>query len=232
MSEAEVEREWSTRGKRLADAIFIGLPALLLHATAAGRAVPVVWPIALPYFLIADLWSQPYSLGPLVERFDPAEREPLVALNAARAAGWGLAQTVASRTWSHIVTVSRGGRIVARPFAAHVTGNGPILPEAIPRLPLFPYLPPRLRSLPRDWWNAPDLAWKLSLVAALELVFNVVLIDAGQFDGVLILRDLLAMAGLVGFAQFYYYARVDMVLRKLEREQAAEEARAKPEGRG
>jgi len=143
-----------------------------------------------------------------------------------------LAQTVAYRTTSHVVTVAQAGRIVARPFAARVYGNGPILSEPVPRLRLFPYLPPRLRSLTRDWWNALDLAWKLSLVAALELVFNVVLIDAGQFDGVLILRDLLAMAGLVGFAQFYYYARVDMVLRKLEREQAAEDERAKREGRG
>jgi len=97
---------------------------------------------------------------------------------------------------------------------------------SVPRLPLFPYLPPRLRSLPRDWWNAPDLAWNLSLVASLELVFNVVLIDEGQFDGLLILRDLVATVGLVAFAQFYWYARVDMVLRKVEREQAASGAQA------
>jgi hypothetical protein len=226
MSEANVEREWSTAGKKMVDVIFVGLPALLLNATGAGRAVPVVWPIVLPYFLLEDIWSQPYCFQSLVQHFDPAERDPVGALKAARAADWVLAQTVAYRTTSHVVTVAQAGRIVARPFAARVYGNGPILSEPIPRLPLVPYLPPRLRSLPRDWWNAPDLAWKLSLVASLELVFNVVLIDAGQFDGLLIVRDLVATVALVAFAQFYWYARVDMVLRKLERDQSASRARS------
>ena len=226
MTEARVEREWSSVGTRFTDAIFIGVPALLLCATAAGRSVPVVWPLALPYFLGLDLWGRAYHFASLVARFDPVDRVPVAALNAARAEGWILAQTVSNRTWSHVVAVAQRGRIVARPSAARVYGNGPILSEPIPRLPLFPALPPRLRSLPRDWWNAPDLAWKLSLVASLELVFNVVLIDAGQFDGLLILRDLVATVGLVAFAQFYWYARVDMVLRKLEREAATSRAQA------
>jgi len=230
MSTPEIRRHWSIGWGRLVDGALMTLVAAVPHQAAAGRASALAWVLAA-YFMIFYLPERPGSFRGLVAAFDPTARTGDRAVRAATEAGWLVVRTLQNRG-GFVIAAAQGGRIAARPFAAHVHIRVPEHVGPLARLPLFPYLPPRLRSLPRDWWNAPDLAWKLSLVAALELVFNVVLIDAGQFDGVLILRDLFAMAGLVGFAQFYYYARVDMVLRKLEREQAAEEARAMREGCG
>jgi hypothetical protein len=205
----------------VADGTFATLIAHAVYISVAGKAVPVVSAVYLAYFVLKELTFRFGYFEPLAKEFDGTSANVEEAFARARSTpGLLLVLTRSDRRARELIAAARDGQILSRPLVAGIRGHEALPGPPIPKLPLVPYLPPRLKSLPRDWWNAPELGWKLALVAVLELVYNVWLVEPGHFDGSVIAWDFVRMVALVMFAQFYWYARVDHVLRRVERKAA------------